>query len=491
MNSDFGDIEKPLTRNNDCPIARQSIVLKSFLIIGSAAFLYLYAIPFLFGKNFHYMLVFDMRFQPANQWHFIFRYISICTAIFMTISFLWQRNYLNKLKKTGFIAFLFIVILIFNVSLASTRGGFWRAIPNSFSETSAERPVPAGYCRDIVKINDIKSFLHDYVSLMPQLSIHGCTHPPGPDIFMYAILKYLNWSALSASLIAIIISALSVIPLYLIFKLVLSEAASRFGVLIWAFTPSIVIYSATCMDGVFMFFSIWTFYFFLYYLVREKHFFLSSVLTGIFLAITLFMTFSGIYLVLFFFFISLFYLRRNIQKAGMLFLNLLIVSMTFMTIYFFMYYLTGFNIRECLTTAVVNNMRFMKVPFVGWKYFESLVVTRISNFAAYFTFMGFASTGIFFVYLSKKFRRSHPENKYMGYTVFISVLTLLVITLGGVYWYETQRIWIFLSPLFLIPVSETILSISADSLSSILPLELLAFNFIQTILLELLFNTYS
>ncbi|MBI5376587.1 MAG: glycosyltransferase family 39 protein [Candidatus Schekmanbacteria bacterium] len=419
----------------------------------------------------------NVRFRPSA--HPL--YVTLCVLTFLSVLLRWRRDWFLSLSEKQFVFLTLFLAFFFDVSLASTDQGFMYAIPHSFISTTNE------YYWDIGKINGLRNFLRDYVKMMPDLSLHANTHPPGADVFFYLIHRFLGEGAMKPSIIALIVSNLSLIPLYLTLKMFLSERALRFAIILWIFTPAIGIYSAVCMDGVFMFFLLWPFYFFFRYLVTGKNLLSLSFLTGASLAAAGFMTFSVAYECLFFTLLTGFCIYRKHERWKGMCLSLCVAGAVFVLFYYFFYQATGYNIRDCLDAARDKDMVNYGSPFYS---FTKYIHSRIANFSVYSIFMGFASFGVFIVYLRGWYRRFGLGNKLMRSITYVAILTMLEMVFGGLYFFETGRIWIYLSPIFLGPVAETITLISDTAPGRIFETDVLTLTFLQTMAIEIIFYTF-
>src|SRR5206468_12421336 len=90
------------------------------------------------------------------------------------------------------------------------------------------------------------------------LSHHSQTHPPGPVLFLWAVSKLFGPGLIAASLAAIIATSLAAAPAYWLAR----DWAGAKGALIagamYVLSPSLVLFGATCMDGVFAAFAVMT-----------------------------------------------------------------------------------------------------------------------------------------------------------------------------------------------------------------------------------------
>jgi len=395
------------------------------------------------GDKFRY-LVFEtallLRIDPVAKPV----YVILTLLTFLFILYLWQKDYFQKIDDPSFILLSLGLVFLFDIFLASTNHGFIYAISHPFLST------PYEYYADIPKIRGIRSFLREYVSMMPTLSHHANTHPPGGDIFLFLLERIFGKGVLRASLISIVVTNLSLIPFYLSAKLFMEQNLARLSVLLWILTPNIAIYSATCMDGVFMFFLLWPFYFFFKFSIENKNLLLMSLINGISLSIAMFMTFSTAFHGLFFIILTGIFLYKKVQNSKRVLLFLIASGITFCIIYTIVFYVSGYDIFACLEQARDKDMMSYGSPLREvWIY----LLSRSSNFIGFFSFVGFASSWLWFKYLLKR-EIKERGSRMLRYCVYAFIITLLEMNLGGLYFFETNRVWIFLALFIIFPVME-------------------------------------
>lgn len=429
--------------------------------------------------GFSWTLPLNARFRPSANPVYVF----LCILIFLTVTFLWKKNLLVSLSELKFLIFSLFTAFAFHTCLASTDKGFYHAITHPFIST------PYEYYADlpVVRLNGLKNFVANYPALMKTLSLHAHTHPPGGDVFLYLVEKIFGRGLLRASLITVIVSNFSLIPFYYTIKLFIKEKASRLAVIIWIFTPAIAIYSAVCMDGVFMFFMLWPIYFILRSYVKGKNIIPLAILSGISLSSAALMTFSTSYEILFFIILTGFCIFKKPEKVKGMTISLFVAGAIVLFSHILLYFIAGYDVLACLEEARDKDLTNFRPAFYSIRdYFYS----RTSNFIGFLSFMGFASSGMFCFYLSKKMRRLKCGNLELRSVIYAAILTMLELNLGGLYNYETGRIWIYLTPLFLAPVAETLEFVSESSGINRFDTQLLTFTFLQTLIAEILLFTF-
>lgn len=106
------------------------------------------------------------------------------------------------------------------------------------------------YSQDVPRIGaDPLGFLRGYVASMPDLSLHGKTHPPGNALFLWAVGRAFGPGPVPATWAVIALAALGVWPTYLLACRLLGWRAGVMAAAIYAMLPAFMIYAATSLDA--------------------------------------------------------------------------------------------------------------------------------------------------------------------------------------------------------------------------------------------------
>ncbi len=92
-------------------------------------------------------------------------------------------------------------------------------------------------------------FLTSFVDLMPRLSLHGCTHPPGFTLFLAAAVRLLGGAPLARALLVIVLGALAMLPLHALACRRYGPEAARLAVALYAGVPAVLLFTATSLDA--------------------------------------------------------------------------------------------------------------------------------------------------------------------------------------------------------------------------------------------------
>ena len=332
------------------------------------------------------------------------------------------------------------------------------------------------YYGDVPRVNELgfRTFLRDYSrpELFDTLSGHTRTHPPGGVIFLWLFSKIFGYNLVSASLISIIFTALTVIPLYRLGERLYGEKVARYALLLFLITPNFVMFTGTSMDGPFSVFPILSLYLFYEARAREAlpdqkwhEFRLFSFLTGLALALGMFMTYSTVIVGVFLCIVPLLERKRFVQYLKVL----LFAAAGFIGFYLLIFLLTGFRPIESLVAAIKKDEMGMGTGY------ESVGRYLHLSFANLFAFLIGVGIPITLVWLRQvvssiaEWRQdalaSVPESAdrrmpwllyHEKLDVFVIgfLLTLLYFTFSTLFTMEVERIWILMVPFFVIPVAK-------------------------------------
>ena len=332
------------------------------------------------------------------------------------------------------------------------------------------------YYGDVPRVDElgIRRFLKDYSKpeLFDTLSGHTRTHPPGGVLFLWYVSGLFGYNLISASLVTIFFTALTVIPIYRLAGMLYGERVARYALLLFLITPNFVMFTGTSMDGPFSVFPILSVY--LFYVAREREtlpdqkwseFRPYSLFTGLSLALGMFMTYSTVVVGVFLCVIALLERERFAQYLKVL----LFASSGFIGFYLLLFILTGFRPIEALWAAIKKDEMGMGTGYesVG-RYFH----LSFANLFAFLIGVGFPITTVWIRQLvstitewrhntctseqqtgesriSWIFRHEHADTFVIGF-----LITLLFFTFSTLFTMEVERIWIFMVPFFVIPVAK-------------------------------------
>lgn len=289
-------------------------------------------------------------------------------AIFATGLFLLNR-WRSKRFGTGELLVLVGLSFLLNLAVLAVNPSFVTEVTRTFNRKSLE------YYGDISKV-DHEYFFH-YVEKMPELSLHGKTHPPLATLFLWG-LNRMGFGIFASSVITVLFGSLTLVFVYLISLDLFGEEAARLGVGIFWLVPSVVLYSAVSMDALFMFLCTATFFFF----QRSLHNIRYVPFAAVCFSLAIFSTFTaGFLLLIFAIWVGLSYFQNNLPSDT--FRNLALGGALVLIVHLALYWGINYNVVEVffrareLNTAMMSGPRAR--PYGYWV---------VGNLIDYFTFLG-------------------------------------------------------------------------------------------------------
>lgn len=309
------------------------------------------------------------------------------------------------------------------------------------------------YYADVPKVDQagVLSFLRDYTKpeLFSTLSGHAQTHPPGGILFLWIVSKLFGYNLLAASLGSIAFTSLAVIPIYLLAKALYGASIGRYALALFLITPNFVMFTGTSMDGPFSVFPILGLYLF-YRGVLSNRAIRYGCLTGIALGCGILMTYSTVFIGLFFSLIMLLTSIAERERFRTTLNLLLIAGVTFIAFYLLMFLVTGFNLLAALQASIQKDREALGT---GYETVGRYLHLSFGNLFAFLIGIGIPMTTVWLrqvVQTIKDGRHGERIDIYiLGY-----LISLLVIAFSTLYTMEVERIWIFMAPFVLIPVAK-------------------------------------
>ena len=326
-------------------------------------------------------------------------------------------------------------------------GQQWPAFLEPYTRTRYE------YYSDVPKVDQVGllSFMRDYAKpeLFSTLSGHPQTHPPGGILFLWIISKFFGYNLLAASLGSVVFTSLAVIPIYLLAKELYGESIGRYTLALFLITPNFVMFAGTSMDGPFTVFPILSLYLF-YKGKGSEQAIRYGFLTGISLSCGMLMTYSTVFIGLFFNVAMLLTLIVDRKEFRRILTLLLIAGVTFTAFYLLIFLFTGFNLLEALQASIRKDREALGT---GYETVGLYLHLSVGNLFAFLIGIGIPMTTVWLrevVQTIRDGRRGKPIDIYViGY-----LISLLVIAFSALFTMEVERVWIFMVPFILIPVAK-------------------------------------
>ncbi len=414
--------------------------------------------------------------EPNLSW-WILPALVICIGfLFLSYKFILSNN----ISSRKLILIAYVCFIAINISVAQIDG--FREIE---TEQGTEQILTLfypytrsglEYYEDVPQIEKLglRTFLRDFSKpeVFNELTGHTRTHPPGGVVFLWLFSKIFGYNLISASLVSVLFTALVIIPIYKLTERLYNQKVALYALLLFLVTPNFVMFTTTSMDGPFSVFPILSLY--LFYEARHKEtdpesaltkFRPYSLLTGLSLALGMFLTYSTVVIGVFLCVIALLERYRFKQYLKML----LYASIGFVGFYVLLYLLTGFQPFDALWAAIKKDEAGMGTGFESIdRYFH----LSIANLFAFLMGVGIPITTVWLRQLVKTFKEwkqntttSASEempvrvpwilrhDKVDTYIIGF-LITILYFTFSTWFTMEVERIWIFMVPFFVIPVAK-------------------------------------
>ncbi len=284
---------------------------------------------------------------------------------------------------------------------------------------------------DALRITDLSAFLARYVELMPTLSLHGKHFPPGHATLLYVVGQCFGTSPLVAGIAVLACFALAVPFVYLALARMHGDVAARQGVLLLLAAPSVLDFACTSMDAAFLLpaaISLWL----AARAIEPTRRFVDPALTGVALFVATCFSFSTFPLGLAIGLAILIAGRKSVPRAVG---SVALVGAGYAASALATYAATGFPIWACLVEAKQSNFEFMS-RVVG-RYAHDLYGHLCYGNAAG-VLIGSGAGLVAAAFAARAFWRDPWSLAF--------VLTFTVMVLGGIYFMETERIWLFAMP---------------------------------------------
>lgn len=345
----------------------------------------------------------------------------------------------------------FFVVISISVAMIDgyreVNGRYLPALLEPYTRTRYE------YYGDVPKVDQVGllSFMRDYAKpeLFSTLSAHAQTHPPGGILFLWIISKLFGYNLLAASLGSVVFTSLTVIPIYLLAKELYGESIGRYALVLFLITPNFVMFTGTSMDGPFSVFPILSLYLFYRGFFSERAI-RYGFLTGVSLGCGLLMTYSTVFIGLFFIVVMLLTLIVDRNRFRRTLTLLLITGVTFIAFYLLMFLFTRFNLIEAVQASIKKDKEALGT---GYETIGLYLHLSVGNLFAFLIGVGIPMTTVWLrqvVRTIRDGRRGAPIDIYVvGY-----LISLLLIAFSTLFTMEVERIWIFMAPFIIVPVAK-------------------------------------
>lgn len=303
-----------------------------------------------------------------------------------------------------------------------------------------------------VASNGIHAFLRDYSKpeFFETLSLHARTHPPGGSVFQWLISKPFGYNLWSASILTILFTATAILPVFLLARLLYGETVARWSLAFFLLVPSFQLFTATCMDGVFSVFPMWSIYFFHRAMAADRKL-PWAILTGLATAAAIFMTYAtffiGVYLA-----IALLLTLALDRRRFLNMLVVLVVAAASFAIFYVLFFLAiDFNLIEAMQASVKRARAMMGH---GFKSTGQYLHLGLGNLLAFLFGAGVSLMVAWGMGCVEALRGCIRNRRACDIYVLAFPVSLVIIAFSGLFHLEVERIWLFMVPFLVIPAAK-------------------------------------
>jgi hypothetical protein len=331
-----------------------------------------------------------------------------------------------------------IAVFAMNVAVAMIDGGP-RAISKPFSWGGSE------YFDDVRDVTSVKVFLGGYVRNMWHYSIHSRTHPPGPVLFLYCVKRVLGPSIQAAAWSAVAVTASAVVPFFLFARCVAGERVATMGMGIYVVVPSLVLFGATSMDGVFLTSLMWSMYWMRRVIAKPG--IGNSIAAGVALFVSLMLSYVAVCAVVLMAIYALMEVRGRpsiCKVAGFFAIAAVLVVLLLWSVYLG----CGFNYVGSFRASRHFDHYSMRTFTMSFSRYLDI---SFSNLVAFLIGMGLPV-----VVLWGKEMRSASRFVVAG------TITIVGFSFAKLFTHETERIWLFFAPVAILAAASWIARLKSD-----------------------------
>jgi dolichyl-phosphate-mannose-protein mannosyltransferase len=334
----------------------------------------------------------------------------------------------------------FVFVFAINVTTAMMDGSA-KAIWKPFDWPGSE------YFSDVPAVRGVGQFLHGYVQNLYHYSIHSRTHPPGAVLVLYFVGRALGPGIGTAAWSAVFITATGVAPFYLLARRLAGRQTASIALALYATAPSLVLFGATSMDGVFLVAMLWSTYF-LHRAIVEPGTGI-SIVAGFVVAASLMLSYVTVCVGVMTFIYAILELAVSPKRIGRVAGSFAICAMVIFLCLAILYGLTGFNYLACFRASRFYDHYAMKTFSIS---FFRYVDVSFSNLIAFLIGVGFPVIVLWWKQTIRSVIGRTPADRFN----MAGVASVLIFSFAGLFTHETERIWLFFVPVGLLAAASWI-----------------------------------
>jgi len=298
------------------------------------------------------------------------------------------------------------------------------------------------YASDIGTTSGIQALFRDYLKVRPYLSMHAKVHPPGPIALLWFFSYGIGQEPLPLSLATMAFGVLAILPLYGWVSDLAGRRTALIACILYSLMPSIVLFTATSADILFMPFTLTTLFLFTRAIQRRSVVYAAAAGAGY--ALMSLLSFSLIAVGVYFAFYGLWQLGDKDKRFAVV-QTAAVMLAAFLGLHAALRYGTGFDVVACFQACKAQfeadqmHLDRLTPRFPAWTW-------RFLNPACWFYFAGIPVSLLFLGFA----RRAQSGSPGMA-TVMIA--TLLALNLLYLARGEGERSAMYILPFVVLPAA--------------------------------------
>jgi Dolichyl-phosphate-mannose-protein mannosyltransferase len=381
----------------------------------------------------------------------------------------------NPLSAAMLLPLACAAVLAMNATMAMTDGSAG-AIAKPFNWPGSESFSDVGY------MHGIRNFLASYVHNLYRYSIHTRTHPPGAVLFLYLVGRMVAPGLTAAAWSAVAVTATAAIPFALLARRIGGERIGLLALAMYVVAPSLVIYGATSMDGVFLASLLWSMY--LLYRVVDRPGIAIAVVAGIALAISFSLTYAAVCVVCLMLIYAAMELMADGGKFPRMALSLTLCGLIVVAWFAVIYLWSGFNYLACLSGSRFYDHYAMRTSSMTFGRYLDI---SFCNLVALLTGVGFAALVLWWKQTVRSLKSIRGWTKLDRFNA-AGVICVVGFSFARLFTHETERIWLFFIPPALLAAAGWIVRAEKETQRPLLEWTM-GLMFAQTWLMQMLLFT--
>ena len=349
----------------------------------------------------------------------------------------WFGDPLSRRDLLKFLGAVYVFLVAFSLVTAMIRSGT-AGIVTAYERQTYE------YIGDIGRGRSIRGLFRDYVKMHPFLSMHAKVHPPGPIVLLWLLADLgAGRDPLGLSVATVFFGSLAVFPLFAWVRDMLGVRPALTAAMLYSLVPTIVLFTATSADILFMPFTVTTLFLFWRAIHRRSPGYAAAA--GLGYGMLSLLSFSLIGLGVFFALAGLWRLRDPAFRSSVV-RTAFVMLAVFLAFHLLVRLWSGFDVIECF--RVCRNQFFVdQTNLDEWTPRYPAWTWKLLNPLCWLFFVGAPVSLLLFWRLAKP----EPASRMLFLTFALTLLALNFLYLARG---ESERSAMYAIPFAVIPAAH-------------------------------------